>query len=40
MSADRHAVRRQRLLQELEQVYGELDQTTTGPQGGGEGVAA
>ena len=40
MSADRHAARRQRLLQELEQVYGELDQITSGPQGGGEGVAA
>jgi hypothetical protein len=40
MSAERHAARRQRLLQDLEQVYGELDQTTTGPQGGGEGVAA
>jgi hypothetical protein len=39
MSAERHATRRQRLLQELEQVYGELDETT-GPQGGGEGVAA
>jgi hypothetical protein len=40
MSAEQHAARRQRLLQDLEQVYGELDQTTTGPQGGGEGVAA
>ena len=40
ISADRHAARRQRLLSELEQVYGELDQTPAGPQGGGEGVAA
>ena len=39
MSAERHAARRQRLMQELEQIYGELDQTTS-PQGGGEGVAA
>jgi hypothetical protein len=39
LSAERHATRRQRLLQELEHVYGELDQTT-GPQGGGEGVVA
>jgi hypothetical protein len=40
ISAERHAARRQRVLQELESVYGELDQNTTGPQGGGEGVAA
>jgi hypothetical protein len=40
ISADRHAARRQRLLIELEQVYGELDQSPAGPQGGGEGVAA
>ena len=40
ISADRHAARRQRLLSELEQVYGELDQSPAGPQGGGEGVAA
>jgi hypothetical protein len=39
ISADRHAARRQRLLSELEQVYGELDQSPA-PQGGGEGVAA
>jgi hypothetical protein len=31
--------RRQRILGELEQVYAELD-TTAGPQGGGEGIAA
>lgn len=38
--ADRYATRRQRILVELEQVYGELDEASAGPQGGGEGVAA
>jgi hypothetical protein len=33
-------VRRRRLVAELEQIYGELDDTSAGPQGGGEGVAA
>jgi hypothetical protein len=32
--------RRRRLLQELEQIYGELDDAGVGPQGGGEGAAA
>ncbi|HEY6360183.1 MAG TPA: hypothetical protein VIX63_03725 [Vicinamibacterales bacterium] len=32
--------RRQRLLTELEQIYGELDGVQTGPRGGGQGVAA
>jgi len=32
--------RRNRLLAELEQIYGELDERHTGPEGGGEGVAA
>jgi hypothetical protein len=32
--------RRQRLLTELEHIYGELDEPGAGPQGGGEGVAA
>jgi hypothetical protein len=32
--------RRQRLLGELEQIYGELDGVHTGPRGGGEGIAA
>ena len=32
--------RRQRLDGELERIYGELDEASTGPQGGGEGVAA
>ena len=30
----------QRLLAELEHIYGELDEAQRGPQGGGEGVAA
>jgi hypothetical protein len=34
------ATRRQRLLGELEQIYGELDGVHTGPRGGGQGVAA
>jgi len=32
--------RRTRVVAELEQIYGELDEAGTGPQGGGEGVAA
>ena len=32
--------RRQKLMAELEQIYGELDEEGAGPQGGGEGVAA
>mgnify|MGYP006272929553 CR=1 FL=1 len=32
--------RRQRILAELEQIYGELDDAPLGPQGGGEGSAA
>jgi hypothetical protein len=36
----RYAEHRQRLLAELEQVYGELDEAAGGPQGGGEGIAA
>jgi hypothetical protein len=36
----RDAARRQRLITELEQIYGELDEEGAGPQGGGEGVAA
>jgi hypothetical protein len=37
--ADSQARRRARILTELEQIYGELDDAP-GPQGGGEGVAA
>jgi hypothetical protein len=40
VAADRYASRRQRILVELEQIYGELDEASAGPQGGGEGVAA
>ena len=40
ITADRYTARRQRILVELEQIYGELDEASTGPQGGGEGVAA
>jgi hypothetical protein len=32
--------RRQRLVAELEQIYGQLDEVGTGPQGGGKDVAA
>jgi hypothetical protein len=40
VSADRFATRRRRLMADLEQIYGELDASAAGPQGGGEGVAA
>jgi len=40
VSAERFATRRRRLLADLEQIYGELEATGGGPQGGGEGVAA
>jgi hypothetical protein len=35
-----YATRRQRILAELERIYGELDEVGTGPDGGGEGIAA
>ena len=38
--ADGQARRRARIIGELEQIYGELDDAHPGPQGGGEGVAA
>ena len=34
------STRRQRLLAELEQIYGELDGVLSGPRGGGQGIAA
>ena len=40
IAADKYAARRQRLVTELEGIYGELDEASPGPQGGGEGVAA
>lgn len=38
--ADAQVRRRTRILTELEQIYGELDDAHPGPQGGGEGIAA
>jgi hypothetical protein len=35
-----YAPKRQRILSELERIYGELDEASAGPEGGGEGVAA
>jgi hypothetical protein len=40
IAPDKYAARRQRLMTELEGIYGELDEASAGPQGGGEGVAA
>jgi hypothetical protein len=40
VDAEAQAKRRARILGELEQIYGELDEAHPGPQGGGEGVAA
>lgn len=36
----KEAAKRQRLLNELERLYGELDEAGYGPEGGGEGIAA
>jgi hypothetical protein len=36
----RQSARRNRILAELEEIYGELDETGGMPGGGGEGVAA
>ncbi len=38
--SQKDATRRLRVLSELEQIYGELDEAGAGPQGGGEGVVA
>jgi hypothetical protein len=35
-----YSARRQRILAELERIYGELDDVGAGPEGGGEGIAA
>jgi hypothetical protein len=35
-----YTTRRQRIMTELERIYGELDEVSGGPDGGGEGVAA
>ena len=40
VSGERYLSRRQRLLADLEQVYGEIDEADIHPHGGGEGVAA
>ena len=40
IAADRYESRRTRMLTELERIYGELDEASSGPQGGGEGLAA
>lgn len=40
VAADRYETRRKRILGDLERIYGQLDETTSGPQGGGEGLAA
>jgi hypothetical protein len=40
INADRYSSRRQKLLSELEAIYGELDEAGAGPTGGGEGIAA
>ena len=36
----RYTTARQRLVSELEHIYGELEDAGEGPQGGGEGIAA
>lgn len=40
VGGERYATRRQRLIGDLEQIYGELEDAGQGPQGGGEGIAA
>jgi len=40
INAERYSSRRQRLLSDLEAIYGELDEAGAAPPGGGEGVAA
>ena len=40
IGTERYTTHRQRLVIELEQIYGELDDAGHGPQGGGEGIAA
>jgi hypothetical protein len=40
IGAERYTTRRQKVVAELEQIYGELDDAGQGPQGGGEGLAA
>jgi len=40
IGGERYTTRRQRLMSDLEEIYGELDDAGQGPQGGGEGIAA
>jgi hypothetical protein len=40
IAAEKYETRRQRMVTELERIYGELDDASAGPQGGGEGIAA
>jgi hypothetical protein len=40
VAPEKYLARRQRILAELERIYGELDDASAGPQGGGEGIAA
>jgi hypothetical protein len=40
IAPEKYGARRQRLMSELEHIYGELDEASVGPQGGGEDVAA
>jgi len=40
VGGERYSTRRQRLMSDLERIYGELDDAGQGPQGGGEGIAA
>jgi hypothetical protein len=40
IGAERYEAKRHRIVSQLEQIYGELDEATAGPHGGGEGMAA
>src|SRR4029079_7191517 len=40
VEAHNYSTRRQRIYAELERIYGELDEVGSGPEGGGEGIAA
>jgi hypothetical protein len=40
IGGERYSTRRQRLMTELEQIYGDLEDAGHGPRGGGEGIAA
>jgi hypothetical protein len=40
IGGERYATRRQRLMHDLEEIYGQLEDAEQGPQGGGEGIAA